>query len=224
MSSSLKPIHLYASASGPNAWKVAIILEELQLPYEMEFVAPTAIKQPAILKLNVNGRVPIIQDPNTDITLWESGAILEYIVETYDKSNTFAYTTFPEKFLVKQWLHFQMSGQGPYYGQASWFNKIMPVQVPLAIERYKEQLIRVLGVLNTALEGKEYLVGDKVTYADLAFLPWNTKVPWIFGDEYKDLDIENKYPNYFAWNARLMSRPAVKKVFERQKTEMSRPH
>jgi glutathione S-transferase len=74
------------------------------------------MKQPAFEKISVNGRVPAIEDPNTGITLWESGAIIEYLQETYDKNNTFNYTSSPDKYYVKQLLHFQVSGQGPYFG------------------------------------------------------------------------------------------------------------
>ena len=66
------------------------------------------LHKPPFEKINVNGRVPAIEDPNTGITLWESGAIIEYLQETYDKNNTLNYTTTPEKYLVKQWLHFQV--------------------------------------------------------------------------------------------------------------------
>lgn len=69
------------------------------------------MKQEPFLSLNPNGRAPAIEDPNTGVTLWESGAIIEYLVETYDKEETISYTTSPERFLLKQWLHFQMSGQ-----------------------------------------------------------------------------------------------------------------
>jgi glutathione S-transferase len=77
------------------------------------------LKKPPFEKINVNGRVPAIEDPNTGITLWESGAIIEYLVDTYDKKLSLSFDTSPEKYLVKQWLYFQMSGQGPYFGQGA---------------------------------------------------------------------------------------------------------
>jgi glutathione S-transferase len=119
------------------------------------------MKKPPFEKININGRVPAIEDPNTGITLWESGAILEYLQETYDKSNKFTYTSSPEKYMVKQWLHFQMSGQGPYWGQAAWFQKFHPEPIKGAQDRYLEQIKRVYSVLDRHLEGKQYLVGDK---------------------------------------------------------------
>lgn len=119
------------------------------------------VKGEAYTKINPNGRTPAIEDPNTGITLWESGAILEYLVDTYDKDNKISYTSFPEKYHTKQYLHFQMSGQGPYFGQTTWFRHFHPEQVESAKKRYDEQLVRVIGVLDKILTGKQYLVGDK---------------------------------------------------------------
>ena len=75
-------------------------------------------------------------------------------------------------------------------------------------------MLRVLSVLDKGLQGKEYLVGDKVTIADLAFVTWLLAVPYIFGDRYEGLEIEKKYPNYSAWLQRLLARPAVQKALK----------
>lgn len=120
------------------------------------------VKGEAFTKLNPNGRVPAIHDPNSGITLWESGAIIEYLIETYDKDGKLSYSTSPEKYYQKQYLHFQTSGQGPYYGQYGWFTLYHPEKIPSAIERYKDQIWRVVSVLDKILEGREYLVGDKL--------------------------------------------------------------
>jgi glutathione S-transferase len=121
------------------------------------------LKKPPFEKINPNGRVPAIEDPNTGITLWESGAIIEYLIDTYDKSNSLTYTKAPEKYFVKQWLHFQMSGQGPYFGQAAWFEKFHPEKIASARDRYKDQIKRVFQVIDKHLKaaGTLYLVGDK---------------------------------------------------------------
>lgn len=114
-------------------------------------------------EINPNGRLPAIVDPNNnDLTLWESGAILEYIVETYDKENKLNPTDPADKWHLKQYLHFQMSGQGPYYGQFIWFSVYHPEDVPSAKTRYENEIVRVVGVLDTILKGKEYLVGGRV--------------------------------------------------------------
>lgn len=115
---SLKPIKTYGKL-GPNPPKVIMILEALGLPYEIEAVAITDIKKPEYLAVNPNGRLPAIYDPNTDLTLWESGAIVEYLVETYDKDNKISFPKGSnDSYLTKQWLYFQTTGQGPYFGQA----------------------------------------------------------------------------------------------------------
>ncbi len=136
------------------------------------------MKKAPFERINVNGRVPAIEDPNTDITLWESGAIIEYLQETYDKDNTFNYTSSPEKYLVKQWLHFQMSGQGPYFGQAAWFQRFHAEKIPSAQERYKDQIKRILQVLDTHLktQGSQYLVGDKVYVPRLMRCPLKKEI------------------------------------------------
>lgn len=92
---------------------MVLLLKELGLPYEYKYWDFPDLKTPPYEKINPNGRVPSIEDPNTGITLWESGAILEYLIETYDTKQKFTYTSSPEKFRLKQWLHFQVSGQGP---------------------------------------------------------------------------------------------------------------
>lgn len=104
----------------PNPSKVLIILEELNLPYETSWVELDGLKQKPYTDVNPNGRVPAIVDPNNDITLWESGAIIQYLIDTYDKDNKISYSIFPEKYLTQQWSFFQASGQGPYFGQAAW--------------------------------------------------------------------------------------------------------
>jgi len=126
MSAQIKPIKVWGQG-GPNPPKVIFILEELDLPHEIIFVALSDVKKPEYVAINPNGRLPAIHDPNTNITLWESGAIMEYLIEHYDTQHrlSFARGT-PEYYHAKQWLFFQTTGQGPYYGQAAWFIKYHP--------------------------------------------------------------------------------------------------
>jgi len=205
-----KPIHLYSHKAGPSPWRVAIILEELDVPYETEFVNPADLHTPVYEKINPNGRVPAIHDPNTDITLWESGAIINYLIATYDKENKLQPTNTPDKFHAQQWLFFQTSGQSPYFGQYIWFQLFHKEKLPSAQERYYNEIIRVNKVLDSALQGKEYLVGDKLTYADLAFITCYHSVARFPGLSTDDLRFEA--PNFSAWMDRLLARPAVAKV------------
>lgn len=210
--SSLKPITLYTHVTGPNPWKVVMLFNELNLPYESKFLQFPDMKQQPFESVNVNGRVPAIEDPNTGITMWESGAILEYLVETYDKQKSISFQPgTADYFHAKQWLHFQMSGQGPYFGQAVWFTRYHPEQLESARVRYVNEIRRVSDVLNRALEGKEYLVGGKFSFADAAFVPWYGVVPMITGNAF---DLEKDFPNLNAWLNRIKARPAIAKALQ----------
>jgi glutathione S-transferase len=162
--SELKPITVYVHSAGPNPFKVIIVLEELSVPYTKIVVDDP--KEDWFVAINPNGRVPAIKDPNSNIVLWESGAIMEYLVETYDVDKRLCGASPASKWEIKQYLHFQMSGQGPYYGQAMWFHKC-PQDIPIAKERYVNEIIRVISVLDNILEGKKYLVDDKLSVLTL---------------------------------------------------------
>ncbi|KAF9881941.1 glutathione s-transferase [Colletotrichum karsti] len=221
MSSSTKPLVLYGYT--PNPMKVAMILEELEIPWEMIKIDLAKVKEEAYTSINPNGRLPALKDPNTGITLWESGAIIEYLVDTYDTENKISYASFPEKYLLKQFLHFQMSGQGPYFGQLGWFTLFHPENIQSAKERYEEQTVRVLSVLDAVLKGKKYLVGDKPTYADIAFMPWDYLGRLLLGDAWNDkYDIDSKYPDYTAWAERVKARPVIKNALETMKSERAK--
>jgi glutathione S-transferase len=122
---SLKPIILYASGPSPNPHKPAILLEELGLPWTYHHVniVNGEVKAEPYISINPNGRLPSIEDPNTGIKIWESGAIIEYLIETYDQSHKFHSEEGQKKWDEKSWLFFQASGQGPYFGQKVWFDK-----------------------------------------------------------------------------------------------------
>ncbi|KAJ5647514.1 Glutathione transferase [Penicillium lividum] len=213
---SLKPITLYGHGPGPNPWKVVMVFEELGIPYNAKNVALSDLKKEPYESVNPNGRVPAIEDPNTGITLWESGAILEYLVETYDKDHKISFAAGSQDyFLAKQWLHFQMSGQGPYFGQAVWFTLYHSEKIQSAKDRYVNEIRRVSGVLNRDLANKEYLVGGKFSYVDLAFIPWY-RVTALF-----DIDLEKDFPNLNAWLNRQLARPAIAKVMKERDEVMA---
>ncbi|KAL4903987.1 hypothetical protein BDW74DRAFT_31384 [Aspergillus multicolor] len=215
----MRPIKLYSHPIGPNPWKVAIILSILKVPYETLMVDFADVKKAPYLDLCPNGRLPTIVDPNKGITLWESGAIVNYLIETYDPSHQLSYDTFPERYQLQQWLHFQVSGQGPYYGQLGWFQR-QPERLPLAITRYMEEIRRVMGVLERALDGKEWLVGEKCTFADLCFVPWQELVPFIVKDEENVQQLAEQHPNVQAWMARMKAKSEVQQVLEEKAKAM----
>ena len=219
MSSQIKPIKVWGQG-GPNPPKVAIILAELGLPHEIVPIQFSEVKKPEYLAINPNGRIPSIHDPNTGLTLWETGAIIEYLMERYDTEHRLSFAPgTPDSYHAKQWLYFQVSGQGPYYGQAVWFKKYHPEQLPSAVERYVKEINRVTGVLDKYLaQQKEehggsdgpWLVGNKMSFADLAFVPWQGVLGRLFEkDEYDD----EKYPHVKEWIGKMMSREKVKAVF-----------
>lgn len=206
-----KPITLWGHDSGPNAWKVAMILEELNVPYTFEMIEFPDMKKERYESINPNGRVPAIEDPNTGITLWESGAIIEYLVETYDKQHNISFAPGSKDYHeAKQWLYYQVSGQGPYFGQAVWFTVYHPEKLPSIVERYVNEVRRVSGVLDRVLHGKEFLVGDKFSYADAAFVTWYAIV-FLFADR---VNLETDFPSLNAWLERLKARPAIAKILQ----------
>ncbi|RPB09983.1 glutathione S-transferase C-terminal-like protein [Morchella conica CCBAS932] len=205
-----KQFTLYVSA-GPNPWKVVIILEELCLAYKTVVVDVNngENKAPEFTKLNPNGRLPALVDhSNNDFTIWESGAIILYLVGKYDTEHKISFPDFDSTATANQYLMFQMSGQGPYMGQLGWFLRYHHEKIPSAIERYRAETMRIMGVLEKVLEGKQYMVNDKPSYADLAFVPYQWAADWIKPelDGWRD-----EFPTVAAWSDRLEARDSVKK-------------
>lgn len=100
----------------------------------------------------------------------ESDAIIQYLVDKYDPEHKISASTEADKYKQLQWLFFQASGQGPYFGQLAWFTFFHPEKIPSAQERYKNEILRVLGVLESVLSQQEWLNAGKVTVADLSFI------------------------------------------------------
>jgi glutathione S-transferase len=218
MAENLKPISIWGKG-GPNPPKILILALELGIPHDVIPIPFSDIKKPEYVAINPNGRLPAIQDPNTGITVWESGAIIEYLIERYDTEHklSFAQGT-PEYYHAKQWLFYQTTGQGPYYGQLSWFKKFHPEKVPSAMERYAKEVNRVSGVLNDYLAQQEkehggspgfdgpWLVGNKLSYADLSFVTWQ-RIVALFADK-DEYDVDN-FPVLKKWLEKMSSREAV---------------
>ncbi|PVI08312.1 glutathione transferase [Periconia macrospinosa] len=204
-----KPIKIWVSSAGPNPWKPVIICEELGLEVELELLSWKGLSSPEFKNVNPNGKVPVMYDPNTDIQIWESGAIVIYLIDQYDTEKKLTYTTLPEKAAQYQWIMFQMSQQGPYFGQLNWFRVLHAEKLPSAIDRYERQANRILGVLDDALKDKDWLVGEKCTYVDLSYFMWNCVVAMTYPPEENPV---SNFKNVTAWHERMASREAVKKV------------
>lgn len=204
-------IQLYSYPT-PNGVKVSIALEEMGLAYEPHLVtlSDSDVKSDAFLSLNPNNKIPAIVDPNGPdgpIGLFESGAILLYLAE---KSGKFLGSSASEKAKITQWLMFQMGGLGPMLGQMGFFYKFAGAQIedPRPRERYRDEAIRLLAVVDKELEGKDWIVGD-YSIADMAIAPWLNALEF-YGT--KDVVGYNDLKNVPAYVERFFARPAVQRA------------
>ncbi|KAJ5771137.1 uncharacterized protein N7511_003188 [Penicillium nucicola] len=232
MTSNLKPIKLYGGILGPNPLKIGLILTALELPFESVPVAFADVKGPEYVAINPNGRLPSIHDPNTDLTIWESGAIIEYLIERYDTQEPRKLSFTPrsaEAELARSFLYFQASGQGPYYGQAFFFKKYHPERLDGAVERFVKEAKRVTGVLDNWLAKEKeshqeslgdgpWLVGNKLSYADISFIPWQHVLGTHLADEGFN---EDEYPHVKEWIGRMLAKGPLKAVIDDMNEQMA---
>ena len=197
-------IQLYTWGT-PNGKKASIMLEEIALPYEVHAINLGQGDQfkPEYLAINPNNKIPSIIDTDgpggKPLTLFESGAILMYLAE---KTGKLWPADLRQRYLVIQWLMFQMGGVGPMFGQANYFFRLEE-KVPYAIERYHKEALRLYGVLEKALGQNEYLAG-KYSIADVA------TYPWVWRHEMHHVKLE-EFPHVKAWYDKISERPAVKR-------------
>ena len=205
-------IQLY-SVPTPNGIKVSTMLEETGLVYEPHLVKFADDDQftPEFLSLNPNNKIPAIIDPNgpggKPLPLWESGAILIYLAE---KTGKFLSKDPATRYETLQWLMWQMGGVGPMMGQFGFFHAFAGKQIEdkRPFDRYKEETMRLLGVLNDRLEGRDYIMGDDYTIADIAVWPWIRVLKGHY-DAHDLLEMDD-VPNVNRWYESCVSRPASK--------------
>ena len=164
-------IDLYTSST-PNGRKISIMLEEVELPYNVNHVklGKKQQKEDWYLELNPNGRIPTIVDhDNDDFVVFESGAILIYLAE---KTGRLLPLDVKGHSTVIQWLMFQKAGIGPMQGQANVFYRYAPEKIEYAIRRYQKETRRLYEVLDNRLKDNEYLAGNNYSIADIATYPW----------------------------------------------------
>lgn len=161
-------IELYAAAT-PNGRKATVMLEECGLPYRLHRLELSAgdQHQPWFRKLNPNGKIPVLVDTNNDLTIAESGVILIYLAE---KSGTLLPADPARRIETLQWLLFQGGSVGPSAGQYNHFRRHRP-RDDYAFGRYRDEVLRLLGVMDEALLGREFITGA-YSIADIALLPW----------------------------------------------------
>lgn len=193
----------------PNGHKITIFLEEAGLPYRVVPVNIGAGEQfrPEFLAIAPNNRIPAIVDTEpgdggAPISLFESGAILQYLAE---KTGRFLPADRRGRAEVMQWLFWQMAGLGPMAGQNHHFVQYAPEQLPYAIDRYVRETGRLYGVLDRQLEGREFVAGD-YSIADMACYPWI--VP--HARQRQDLD---DFPHLKRWFEAIGARPAVQRAY-----------
>ena len=206
-------LQLY-SLPTPNGVKVSIMLEEIGLPYEVHLVdfAKDDQKTPEFLSLNPNGKIPAILDPDgpggAPLGLFESGAILIYLAE---KSGKLLPADPARRYETIAWLMFQMGGVGPMFGQLGFFHKFAGREYedkrPLA--RYTAESKRLLGVLETRLAGREWIMDGDYTIADVSLLGWVRNLVGFY--EAADLVDYASFANVPAWLERCLARPAVQR-------------
>jgi GST-like protein len=209
-------IQLY-SLPTPNGVKASIMLEETGLPYEPHLVSFETNDQmsPEFLSLNPNNKIPAIIDPNgpggRPLALFESGAILIYLAE---KSGKCMPDDPAARYETIQWLMFQMGGIGPMFGQLGFFHKFAGKEYEdkRPRDRYAAESRRLLGVLNQRLEGRQWVMGDDYTIADIAILPWVRNLIGFYGAG--DLVGIQDFPNVTRAVDAFVARPAVARGLE----------
>ncbi|ASY62144.1 Glutathione S-transferase [Sinorhizobium sojae CCBAU 05684] len=210
------PIELYYWPT-PNGWKITIMLEELGVPYVVKYVNIGRGDQfaPDFLKISPNNRMPAIVDPEgpggEPISVFESGAILQYLGRKYGK---FYPSDERARVEVEQWLFWQVGGLGPMAGQAHHFRQYAPERIAYGIERYTNEVNRLYGVMDKRLADRRFLAGD-YSIADMA------AIGWVIPHENQGQDL-NDFPNLKPWFETMLARPAVKTAIEVGKEERAR--
>jgi GSH-dependent disulfide-bond oxidoreductase len=209
-------LQLY-SLPTPNGVKISIILEEIGLPYEVHLVDfnKDDQKTPEFLSLNPNGKIPVILDPDgpggKPLGLFESGAILQYLAE---KTGKLLPIDAARRYETIQWVHFQMGGIGPMFGQVGFFNKFAGKEFAdkRPLQRYVAESKRLLGVLDWRLDGRQWIMGDDYTIADIASLGWVRNLIGFY--EARELVEFDTFRQVSAWLERGLARSAVQRGLE----------
>ncbi len=192
----------------PNPMKVALLLEEAGLTYEIVPVDTRKGEQhkPEFRAVNPNGKLPAIVDTDgpggKEVRVFDSNAILLYLAEKTGK-----YVGAPsDRGELLSWLMFVATGVGPYSGQAVHFQRAAPEQIPYAINRYRREADRHYRVLDTHLQGREFMIGKDFSIVDISAWGWIDRAPIVLAG---DADPLAAYPNLKRWFSAINARPAV---------------
>lgn len=182
------------------------MLEETGLDYNVIAINMLKGEQfaPEFLAISPNNKIPAIVDHDssdgTSLAMFESGAILQYLAE---KTGRFMPKDLRGRYEVIQWLTFQVAAVGPMFGQCGHFLGYAPERIPYAIDRYRNETLKLYGVMDKRLATTEYLAGD-YSIADMATFPW-VKVRWLHEIELDD------FSHVKRWYEQLDARPAVQR-------------
>lgn len=232
---------LFSHRSAPNGFKVAIVLAELNIPYNTIFLDFSKGEQraPEFVTINPNARVPALIDHlNDNVSIWESGAILLYLVSRFLKENGEC-PLWSDSLLVQSqissWLFFQTSGHAPMIGQALHFRYFHSSPIVSAVERYTDEVRRVYGVIEMALaERREALIMELDVENAASYSAGTTPLSqsryfdypvWLVGDNTTIADLafvpwnnvvdriginlKDEFPEVYKWTKCMMRRPAV---------------
>ncbi|KAJ5242614.1 uncharacterized protein N7469_000941 [Penicillium citrinum] len=215
MEAHIKPLLLHAHATGPNPIKIAIALEALHIPFNVKFWdfsddPNTGVKGSSFLSINENGRVPALEDPNTGVVSWESGACMNYIRRVYDLGNLIGPPGGSAQDLVdfEKWEYFLLSTLGPMTGQVNWFRHYHSQKNDDALQRYVAQTYRCYDVLEGQLKksGGSSILPSRVTAVDYHF------EPWVRQHGFAGLSLEN-YPLITKWLGLMGCREEVREAY-----------
>jgi len=210
-------LELY-NANTPNGKKIYILAEELGIEYKhhaIKFANQDQFK-PEFLKISPNNKIPAIVDNNPPaaagegpLSIFESVAILQYLAE--HKAPPGAPDLYPKnprvRAKVNEWCYFQIASLGPMMGQLGFFT-LNAEKSDLAVNRFRNEVERIFGVMERQLAQNDYFAGKDYTIADIAIYPWTS----AYG--FAGLDIA-KYPSVKAWIDRVGERPKVQKAIEK---------
>ncbi|WP_105400418.1 glutathione S-transferase N-terminal domain-containing protein [Neorhizobium sp. T7_12] len=206
-------LQLYSTPT-PNGVKVSIMLEEIGLPYEPHFINIGADETwgPEYLSLNPNGKIPAILDPHgpgdKPLALFESGAILVYLAE---KTGKLMSADPASRYEAIQWVMFQMASVGPMFGQLGFFHKFAgkDIEDKRPRDRYAKESHRIIRVIESRLEGRDWIMGDEYSIADISMLGWVRNLIGFYGaGEFVEYDQLKRVPE---WLERALARPAVQR-------------
>ena len=206
-------IQLYSYPT-PNGVKVSIALEETGLPYEAHAVniGQNETWTDDFLSLNPNGKIPAIIDPDgpggKPLALFESGAILVYLAE---KTGKLLPADPARRIETIQWVFFQMAAVGPMFGQVGFFHRFAgkAIEDKRPLERYVGEAKRLMGVLESRLKDREWIMGDEYTIADIAIFPW-VRTLRVFYEADQLIGLAD-FPATMAWMDKGLARPASQK-------------